>query len=366
MDYITSGTDGFPVVRNIYTDIIHEGDIFKNYKHLCKFLNEETKTGDSRNAQHKEWSRYFEYEREGHKYIITEIYLEPLPKSDKRSVGNNSEYLPHIELILLDHLSKQHGKVASLTINNIFLLLGMVNKNYVDKNYKIEDNLIDKFYIDHFNQRSYRRLNRILFDALNNLKNRRLIDYQSVKMINVDEQINRREHNVIRPATPEECDIIRNIERDVLLDMGFESIVLVHLKFKTKEFYESVRNILKEQHGINFYYTQIDLRFTHEHIIQAKSDMETKILLNSKIIDGLNKEAESRLQKNFENYEKLRDEALNNDIGRPNSTKLSKIFRYDEEAYRYSQQQLAEYLLRIEDREVVKEQSIKGNPLLPF
>ena len=43
---------------------------------------------------------------------------------------NNSEYLPHIELILLDYLSKQQDQVACLTINDMFLLLYMVNRNY--------------------------------------------------------------------------------------------------------------------------------------------------------------------------------------------------------------------------------------------
>ena len=337
---------GFPVV----VQRLQEGMIFKNYNEICDFLGCEKLQGNSKKSQHKEWSRYFEYEKDKYAYIITEIYDEPLPKDDKRSVGNNSEYLPHIELILLDYLSKQQGKVASLTVNNIFLLLGMVNRNYIDKAYRVEDELIDKFYIDHFNQRSYKRLNRILFDALNNLKNRRLIDYQSIKMINIEEKVNHRMQNITRPATPEEEDIIRNIERDVLMTMGLESIVLVHLKFKTKEFYESVRYLLLERHNINFYYTQIDLRFTHRHIIQAKSDMETKILLNSKIIDGLNKEAETRLQSNIDKIDKLTDEAINSSetrIGLPNKTKVAKVFKYNEEAYRYSQQQLAEYLIRI-------------------
>lgn len=334
-----------PVVVQNYAKL-KEGDIFKNYKHLCNFLNEEIKEGNSRNAQIKEWLRYFNYEREGQKYIITEVYPEPLPKDDKRSLGNNSEYLPHIELILLDYLSKQQDQVACLTINDMFLLLGMVNRNYVDKTYKykIEDELIDNFQIEHFNQRSYKKLNRILFDALNNLKNRRLIDYNTVKIINIDDEI---EGNITREATPEECDIIRTVEREVLLSMGLESIVLVHLKYKTKEFYNKVKDILCSRYGIYFYYTQINLRFTYNHILQAKSDMETKILLNSKIINGLNKEVETKLQRNKEYCDKKIKELSEGIIGKPNPMEIDKIFKYNEDIYRYAQQKLAEYLIRI-------------------
>ena len=333
------------VVQNYHK--IKEGDVFKNYNHLCSYINDDIKTGNSKRSQHKEWLRYFNFEKDGHKYIITEVYPEPIPKNDKRALGNNSEYLPHIELILLNYLSKQKGQTISLTVNNIFLLLGMVNKNYVDKTYKIEDELIDKFYIEHFNQRSYKRLNRILFDALNNLKNRRLIDYTPVKMINIDEIQDNKKYNATRAATPEECDIIRTVEREVLLNMGLESIVLVYLKYKTKEFYQNVQNILRGRYNIYFYYTQIDLRFTRKHILQAKSNMETKILLNNKIIDGLNKEAETKLQRNIEYYNKQIEAICDGIIGEPNQVKIDSIFKYDEEAYRYSQQQLAEYLIRI-------------------
>ena len=52
---------------------IETGQTFKNYKELCQALGELVKGGDAKNAQLKKWSRYFSYERQGHKFIITEI-----------------------------------------------------------------------------------------------------------------------------------------------------------------------------------------------------------------------------------------------------------------------------------------------------
>ena len=54
--------------------------IIKNYKMMCELLREEEKTGNSKKSQNKEWKRYFDFEREGQRYIIKEIYSVPLPK----------------------------------------------------------------------------------------------------------------------------------------------------------------------------------------------------------------------------------------------------------------------------------------------
>lgn len=71
---------------------LHEGQIVKNYKELCKILNVEAKGGASKIAQYKEFDRYFEYEKQGHKYIITKIYENPKERIDNRMNGNNLKY----------------------------------------------------------------------------------------------------------------------------------------------------------------------------------------------------------------------------------------------------------------------------------
>ena len=47
--------------------------VFKNYKTLCEYLEEETKTGEARIKQMQNWEQYFTFEKQGHKIIITEI-----------------------------------------------------------------------------------------------------------------------------------------------------------------------------------------------------------------------------------------------------------------------------------------------------
>ena len=81
-------------LNTLDTSRLEIGMIVKNYKELCNLLNENPKTGNSKNAQLKEWQRYFEFERPKYKqsYIILDIYDEPLDKEDNRKSGNYTVY----------------------------------------------------------------------------------------------------------------------------------------------------------------------------------------------------------------------------------------------------------------------------------
>ncbi|MED4883864.1 zinc-ribbon domain-containing protein [Bacillus smithii] len=98
---------------------IKAGDVFKNYKQLCEALGEKTKTGNSKIAQLKEWKRYFNFTKQGYKFIINEIYETTKLKIDLRSNGNNKKYgsiaITHPHLIKHLHPFKNN----KYDINNI-------------------------------------------------------------------------------------------------------------------------------------------------------------------------------------------------------------------------------------------------------
>lgn len=332
---------------NLVNRVLSVGLIVKNYKQLCVILNQEPTTSNSKKSQHKEWKRYFDYEKSGQKYIIIKIYSEPLPRNDKRLLGNNSIYIKHIELLLLNYLSRQQGYTATLTLKKLFLLLGMINLKYIEENTeqikKHSDN-ITTFQINHFYQRTYQKLREIMFSSLNNLKNRRLIDYEELTMINIQE------FDVIieREATEQEKNIIRDIEKEVLINMGLESITLVHLKFKTKEFYNKINNLLKTRYDINYTYKNIKILFTKKYIDQALLETELiieKQMLNDKIIKTIDEQAEKKLAKSIENYNEQVEEYLKSIIGKPSQMSLNKFFKFND-VYLYAQYELSELLLR--------------------
>ena len=47
--------------------------VFKNYRVLCEYLEEEVKTGAARIKQTQIWSQYCTYDKQGHKIIITRV-----------------------------------------------------------------------------------------------------------------------------------------------------------------------------------------------------------------------------------------------------------------------------------------------------
>lgn len=67
------------------------GMVVKNYKEMCKLLNEPVKRpGTSRICQFRDWKRFFTWHREGYKFVIDEIYPVAKRKVDRR--GNPQNY----------------------------------------------------------------------------------------------------------------------------------------------------------------------------------------------------------------------------------------------------------------------------------
>lgn len=177
VEYVDSenndGTNNNELEWEIDTSTLVIGMIIKNYKELCAILNETAKTGKAKQLQLKNWKRYFDWEKDGQKFIIVDIYDTPLPKEDLRRKGNNSIYKNYIELILLQYLSKQEGYKKTFTKRNWLELLGMINSKYGKEpknklkqlDYSINDQEITLFYI-----RSNKKLERVLHDALSNLQ----------------------------------------------------------------------------------------------------------------------------------------------------------------------------------------------------
>lgn len=88
-------------LEDIDVSKLYIGMVIKNYKELCNILGQEIKDGKSKKLQLENFKRYFDFEKSGQKFIITDIYDTPLTKEDRRRLGNNSIYVKNIELILL-------------------------------------------------------------------------------------------------------------------------------------------------------------------------------------------------------------------------------------------------------------------------
>jgi hypothetical protein len=74
-------------ISKLKSYIQNQNNIIKNYKIMCELLNEKVSGGGStKKAQINRWKRYFEFHRDGQKYIIDKIYNNPLIAIDQRTL----------------------------------------------------------------------------------------------------------------------------------------------------------------------------------------------------------------------------------------------------------------------------------------
>ena len=144
--------------------------IIKNYKELCKLLEIEPKTSNSKKAQLKELETYVDYEKQGVKFVIKKIYDKQKVKEDGR-VGGYSEMRTLI-LRLLD-MSNQNNNIV-LPTNVLLRKLSMVNDNYAiaRRSQKELSELLDmkQEYIADFYSSTHKNLKRALETNLNKLQ----------------------------------------------------------------------------------------------------------------------------------------------------------------------------------------------------
>lgn len=296
-----------PVRKELFevdTSKLEIGMTVKNYKELCELLDQPIKAGDSKKAQLKDFKCYFDWEKVGQKFIISDIYDTPLTKEDKRNLGNNSIYVQCIEVILLQYLLKQNGYTRTLTKRNWWEMLGIVNHKYgrtTETQLKDLDYSVTSWEVRHFYQRCNKKLEQILFSALNSLKNRKLITYE-IQTVIVQYDQNKRGNEIYFEASDYQKKQILEAERHVLHNiMGYDKMFQIFIRFQQAEFYQHVNEILNEKYGWDHYFKQIKVIYTPEGVKEALPELETKLqkeILNKKIMDYLNNNAKEIYDKN--------------------------------------------------------------------
>jgi hypothetical protein len=317
---------------------LEKGFKYKNYKQLCQILNEKPRTGNAKIAQLKEWERYFSYEKEGNKMIITEIFEQPKEKKDLRSQGNNkTHYIPTIEKLLLDLLvqDKNNGKIF-LSKNMILKQLKMINDNYTYAQYKTlklsQLMNIDKKQIDDFYTLSSDTLVRNVEAALDNLKKQSLIFWNhAITVCYVDtsevkrnafgqikatrrryydeegtEQYNyniesQNKNLVHRKASESEIKLILRAERELLDKYCCNDKSELFKKGKANKFFKEIDDALFNVANITTYYNSYEIICNDEHIYKKWAELEELKLKQKeriKLLKNLNKDVMNKLNEN--------------------------------------------------------------------
>ncbi|MED3562221.1 hypothetical protein [Bacillus xiapuensis] len=254
---------------------ISEGQVFKNYKVLCTELEMEIKpSAKGREYQLKELSRFCKFTKNGHKITIEEIYPIPLPKIDGR--GKDSIYGNLVQLLIADLLAQSKGHI-SISRSKMMANIGMVNDNYSEgreliKKIALYVDINEKVVYDFYNTTSG-SFKQIVETALKSLMDKRVIMYNTV--IKVSEKHQRS----TRTATTEELQLIMDVEKTVLKELGYKTISDVRVSKDWKWFKENTKEMLHKQSNINFYFTAYDITIHEEYIVEERNEL-VDLLLN--------------------------------------------------------------------------------------
>ena len=375
----------------IYNDKIieiYKGQKIKNYKEMCQLLGEAPTTGKSKQCQLNNWKRYFNFTREGNKYIITEIYDTPFPSDDARKLREGL-YVKYIECLLMEMIANSTSKSISgkkqiiIPKNRLYVHLGMANERY-SKFYGKEGALIsiieeienaglkddeDKFVlsfydVEQFYQTSGSRLNNILKAALNSMKSRKLIDYSKSYIIvyNDNNNNNSEEENILddfeesgtrKLADIEEFQVILDIQRQALVEMGYYDIKEV-IREKCYRGYQTMVESITQQRCPEWKFFYPVFYLVHSNDLEEQLPLkaeeikkltleEQRLELNAKICKSLERSAEKKYLKNQQEYQ----EYLNIPEGWGDPNPMKKPFVYKDN-YIEIQKKLIDYTIKIE------------------
>lgn len=286
------------------------GQTFKNTKDMCKYLEQPYITGSktSRESQLKEWRRYIDWEKEGQKIIITDIYPTPLDRADGRVTNGTQKYQRFIEDILLSYMTSEMNKQQSsdgdyqflFTLNGIALICKMINDKYIRKDiYKVlEGEGYTPFNIKDFFSRTELKFSIIINNALKNMEKRKLINYSKVLIV--------KEGGKQRTADFHDENEFLNMEKLTLNIMGFESVTEMYLHNKAKEYYHLLEKNIKTHLGwegcykvfaINLNSRSVDL----EREYLEKTNQTNKLTLNQNLVKFFNTQANNKFIKSCKN-----------------------------------------------------------------
>ena len=299
-------------------DNLQIGQQIKNYKELCTLLDEPVKDGGkAKDYQLKDFQRYFNFEKDGRKFIINEIYDYPLPKEDGRSLGNHSEYSDDIQNILLCVLYRLPSQEIVWSCNTLLNNLSMINSSYItgrrDMDKLGENMKIDKEYVYDFYNNTHKSLKGKLETALNTLCKRSLITCEKILMVQKESiqvitnelgtpkmlngNICYRKHEYSDESTTEERQLILKIEKENMNRLNVKDKSEIVCKGLWNDFSKAVNNELNKN---NIKYSFYAYRITYnkdnlkEEITGELGEIFDRVNLNNNIIECLIKGATTR------------------------------------------------------------------------
>lgn len=285
-------------------DNITEGQIFESYPELCRALGCSIYGGYQKTKQLNDFLRYFDYEKIDKRYVVKEVYA--VPKETDTRTASNAKYVPVIHNILLSHLSKQSNDNVYMTQKHLWILLGLINEDYLimRESHRIEElvklsddmSMID---IKDFYRRSGMKFRDIIKRSLDSLVRKEVIDsYKEVYRIGTIVSGDDFYYSGIeyRDATDSEERYIKRIKKQLLEEFGHKTEFFTDDN-KRNRFYDKFDRALGERRGWAKVYSCYKITRKKDVPVPDIDEESERKRLNQLIIDVLNEQAEDNYQK---------------------------------------------------------------------
>ncbi len=332
------------------------GQVFKNYKAICEWLNvEPAKKGatNTRNSHIKEFERYCKFHKEGQNFIIDEVYDIPLKKQDGRINNKNNKrnsiYGNLFDILLIDTLLNtifitDYEDKIYLTSRVLFTnekFLDMFNGEVWSYIYKYDNNKLIKMFETHgigIINCYFENLNTILKNmfvrGLKNLQKHNIISFKHCYLIDINDI----DTKMLRFYNDDKKIIrLKEIENNILADMGKTKYSITKNKMLNNQFNKKVYDIINAEQlfGVNIkrYFTSYEITvkddsyfndyYNDEYLDNENFNKEKTIIeLSRRIIIQLHKSINNKKIDNKNVYDKIKwkRDVLNID---------KKIFKYE-------------------------------------
>ena len=255
---------------------IETGMVVKNYKEMCSLLEEDSLAGNSKVSQLKEWERYFDYDKQGHKFVINEVYAQPLPKD----FSENDIYTKYIQVILTQYL-KINGS-GNFTTKQLLKLCGFVNDNWDDESLLAEYTQTHdctygqaKYYYNQLYQHVYAYCSTALKRCLDRLANRGFLRWNKKLWIQKEDDIEMSE------ATQEEIQQYLNMTCSAREELGIKYVNI----YNRKEYYKRVEEKFCENGWIAAY-DLIEIIYAPDFIDKVIDESKAELIDSLKSVNS--------------------------------------------------------------------------------
>lgn len=279
---------------------LQQGQVIKNYKELCSLLGLEIKGGKSKEIQIKDIERYCKLNRDGHKFIIEEVYEKPLPKVDGR-VNNGThikttKYGDLFDRILINSLIDYEGYIEE-SFSQMMSLLNIFTNKYEDlskSGYKTfaEINGLGRGVTLTYQQKLNNIIKKSMETALNRLHKQGVIDYKK--------EINIRDENFKEYLADEQMKIkIKEIEQKTYITQDIKHYNRILLDVNRK-----FKNAVSKELGIMSYWNVYSIKLVDKNIDYGKEDKDELVIrLVDSIVDSVrNKKSTDEFGEKYNPY----------------------------------------------------------------